>query len=87
MNAAPEQAASDLPEFFDAQHACQLLKRQLLHRLGPAAEWPLQDSAPMPEVLAACCRDSPLPWLLATAISLCRVRCCVCTVLGRSELC
>ena len=70
------QAGSELPDFFDGQHACALARRLLLLHSDEGAPQTLSDpdAAPMHDVLRACCAHSSLPWLLAAAISQCTVR-------------
>jgi hypothetical protein len=65
------QAGSELPDTFDATHASMILKRLLLHQLKPAVSDMEMHS--MSDVLRACGQDSSMPWLLATAISKCKV--------------
>lgn len=66
------QGGSDLPEAMDAAYGSMLMKRLLLHHLN------LQDAldiekASMDNVLAKCGRESCLPWLVAAAVSMCKV--------------
>lgn len=67
------QGASDFTSGdFDATHALAMLKRLLLHGLqrplGPEME-----SAPMVEVLQVSGQENMIPWLLSTAVSMCKV--------------
>ncbi len=67
------QVPSDLqPEGFDARNASAMLKRLLLHGLQRPVS-PDMESAPMPEVLRMCGQENIIPWLLSTAISMCKV--------------
>ena len=63
---------SDLPETFDAAYGCTLMKRLLLHHIVQPEALDLEKT-PMQDVLTACGRETSLPWLLAAAISMCKV--------------
>ncbi|CAL8463487.1 g3021 [Coccomyxa elongata] len=62
---------SELPETMDAAYGIVLVKRLLLHHvLHPEAHD--LEKAPMEDVLSKCGQESTLPWLMASAISMCK---------------
>jgi hypothetical protein len=63
---------SDLPETFDAAYGCMLMKRLLLHHIVQPEALNVE-KAPMQDVLKTCGQETSMPWLLAAAISMCKV--------------
>lgn len=57
----------------DAAYGSVLMKRLLLHHLLHPEAHDLE-KGPMEDVLSKCGRETLLPWLMASAISMCKVR-------------
>ena len=64
----------------DAAYGSVLMKRLLLHHLLHPEAHDLE-KAPMEDVLRKCGQESTLPWLMASAISMCKVRVPACMTL------